>query len=255
MKKKSDTNNFSYLSETRINKLIFLIVVVLVALLVLDTSLVRIYSYASNNQSLSNTRIGLFLAILIAYVIGQYLLLEFVKRKSREIRTKQQLHIKMIHRIVTIAQYVLTALLVVISSEMIVTSTYSILLVAVVIGISYTLAMVMLGLLAQRFFSWFKSNRNLVVLLYGLSAAMLAINAAFTFSFVEVILMDTMPYVQSYVGSFANSLYCPWLVSRYTELSIHTNHCSIVHDIVGSNHRNPKALFFKIEKNQVWDYS
>ena len=45
------------------------------------------------------------------------------------------------------------------------------------------------------------------------------------------------------------------LVSRYTELSIHSNHCSIVHDIVGSNHSNPKALFFKIEKSQVWDYS
>ena len=101
MKKKSDTNNFSYLSETRINKLIFLIVVVLVVFVTPDTSLVRIYSYASNNQSFSNTRIGLFLMILMAYVIGQYLLLEFVKRKSREIRTKHQLRIKMIHRIVT----------------------------------------------------------------------------------------------------------------------------------------------------------
>ncbi len=176
-------------------------VAVLVGALVLDTSLVRIYSYSSNSQSLSNIRIGLFVAIAIAYVTGQYLLLEFVKKKSREIRTKEQLHLKIIHRMVTIVQYILTALLVVIISEMIVTSSYSTLLLAVVVGISYVLAIAMLGLLAQRFFSWFKSNRNLVVLLFGLSGAMLAINGAFTIAFVEAILINTVPYVQSYVGA------------------------------------------------------
>jgi hypothetical protein len=193
----------------RNNKLIFLVVAVLVAALVLDTSLIRIYSFSSNRQSLSDIRIGLFLAIAIAYVAGQYLLLEFVKKKTREIRTKEQLHLKIIHRIVTIVQYILTALIVLIISEMILTSAYSILLVTVVVGISYTLAIAMLGLLAQRFFSWFKSNRNSVVLLYGLSGAMLAINAAFTFAFVGVILINSVPYVQSYVGASQTPFIAP----------------------------------------------
>src|SRR6476661_10766087 len=35
---------------------------------------------------------------------------------------------------------------------------------------SYSMGIMMLGLLAQRFFSWFKSSRNPVVLLYGLSS-------------------------------------------------------------------------------------
>jgi hypothetical protein len=47
-------------------------------------------------------------------------------------------------------------------------------------SISYILATAMLALLAQRFFSWYKTNRNSVVLLYGLSSAILAINAGFT---------------------------------------------------------------------------
>ena len=41
-----------------------------------------------------------------------------------------------------------------------------------------------MGLLTQRFISWFKSNRNYVVLLYGLSCITLAINAAFTLALV-----------------------------------------------------------------------
>src|SRR2546428_11635092 len=193
----------------RNNKLIFLVVAVLVGALLLDTSLIRIYSVSSNSQSLTDIRIGLFLAIAIAYVAGQYLLLEFVKKKTREIRTKEQLHLKIIHRIVTIVQYVLTGLIVFIISEMIVTSAYSILLLTLVVGISYTLAIAMLGLLAQRFFSWFKSNRNSVVLLYGLSGAMLAINAAFTFAFVGVILINSVPYIQSYVGASQTPFIAP----------------------------------------------
>ena len=59
----------------------------------------------------------------------------------------------------------------------------------------------MLGLLAQCFFSMFKSNRNLVVLLYGISDAMLAINAAFTLAFVGAITINSVPYVQSFVGA------------------------------------------------------
>lgn len=63
--------------------------------------------------------------------------------------------------------------------------------------------------LAQRFFSWFKSNRNLVVLLIGLSGTMLAINSAFTFAFVEVILINSVPYVQSYVGASITPFIAP----------------------------------------------
>ena len=50
--------------------------------------------------------------------------------------------------------------------------------------ISYIMAMVMMGLLAYRFFSWFRTNRDYVVLLYALASIMLAINAAFTLGFV-----------------------------------------------------------------------
>ena len=170
------------------------------------------------------------MVIVIAYITGQYLLLELVKKKSTEIRTKEQLHLKIIHRIVTIVQYVLTAIMVLIISEMIVTSAYSIFLVTVVVGISYTLAISMLGLLSQRFFSWFKTSKNSIVLLYGLAASLLAINGAFTFVFVGTILLNSEPYLQSYVGasvspfipprSLADVLNYPYIVSTLLSFMI-----------------------------------
>jgi hypothetical protein len=229
-KKMGHTSTFTYFSGLQDTRIIFFVVAVLVAALLVDTSFTRIYSYSSNNQPLSDARMGIFAAISLVYLVTQYLILEFVKRRSREVSNKEQLHLRLIHRVVTILQYIMSVIIVIIILEMVVTSEYSNLLVTIVIGISYTLAIAMLGLLAQRFLSWFKSNRNTVVLLYGLSGMMLAINAAFTFGFVGVILVNSIPYVQSYLGasltpfiapgSLADTLDYPYIITTVSSFMI-----------------------------------
>ena len=67
---------------------------------------------------------------------------------------------------------------------MFLTSIYYTAILALVTTISYTLAISMLGLLTKRFVSWFRLNRNIVVLFYGLASAALSINAALTLAFV-----------------------------------------------------------------------
>jgi hypothetical protein len=80
-------------------------------------------------------------------------------------------------------------------------SSYNIVMLIVAVAASYILAIIMMGLLAQRFFSWFKSNRNSVVLFYGLASTMLAINAGFTFVLVDIILLDRPTEVIPHVGT------------------------------------------------------
>ena len=63
-------------------------------------------------------------------------------------------------------------------------SAYSTVAMTIPIGISYSLSIVMLGLLVQRFYLRFKSNKNTIVLLYGLSSSILAVNSTLTFAFV-----------------------------------------------------------------------
>jgi len=225
---------------------------IVVTALLVDTSFGRIYSYNSNNQSVTNQRLAVFSFIAIIYVFAQYFVLEFLKRKTKDIRAKRQLHLKIIHRVVTITQYVITTILAFIISEMIITSTYSILMISAVLVISYTLTLAVLGLLAQRFFSWFKSNKHLVVLLFGLSASMLAINAAFTLGFVEAIFLNTDPYVRSYVGasispfiapgSLADLLDIPYVVSSVLSFIL-----SWVSTVLILRHYSPKLRKVKYE--------
>src|SRR6266487_1103027 len=79
---------------------------------------------------------------------------------------------------------------------------YGITLIAIT-GMSYILAIFMLGLLGWRFLSWFRSNKSGVVLFYGLSAVTLAINTGITLAFTSTLVLS-MPVT---IGPHTNDMY------------------------------------------------
>ncbi|OLD41735.1 MAG: hypothetical protein AUI60_00675 [Thaumarchaeota archaeon 13_1_40CM_2_39_4] len=68
--------------------------------------------------------------------------------------------------------------------QILITSGYNVQFLEIVVWINYVLAIALLGLLSQRFLSWFRSNHNLVVLVYSLASMMISINALFTLLYV-----------------------------------------------------------------------
>jgi hypothetical protein len=158
------------------NKYKILITVTLVAVaLVVDAMVSNIADFI-DEFLVSSSGITLFIIILCIYGFGQYFILEFVKQKSRGIRLHTS-HLKVMHNIVTIVQYSLTAIILFVIFQMVLTSHYYTFLLAAVTAISYILAGTIMALLAFLLFSWYKSNRNHVVLLYGISSAILAVTA------------------------------------------------------------------------------
>jgi hypothetical protein len=121
------------------------------------------------SQLVTSLGIIFFIAIAIVYILGQYFILRFVKDESKEIRAKH-LFIRVTHNAATVIQYALVATLIFIILEILLTSRYHTATLTAVTGISEMSTIAILTLFAQRFFSWFKSNRkSIVVLLYGLS--------------------------------------------------------------------------------------
>ncbi len=83
---------------------------------------------------------------------------------------------------------------------MIIETEYSVLVLIFSIGISYLFGGSMMILLALKFFSWFRSHRDIVVLLYGISSAIIASNIAFT-AFIVIDLLLTRPdMIQPHFG-------------------------------------------------------
>lgn len=195
-----DRVHFLYTASNN-NKVMFIVVCIVVAALMIDTSIIKIYVFSSTTtQSLYGLRMVIFLVIGIIYVFGQYLILGFIKSKSMKIRAKEQPYLNLMYRTVTIAQCILAGVFIFVIFQMIVISSYDTVMISIATGISYLLAIVMLGLLAHRFILWFRSNRNSVVLSYGLASIILAINCALTLVNVVFNLSDLPPSVYPHAG-------------------------------------------------------
>jgi hypothetical protein len=201
----------SYLVSSYINSKISIVVLILVASLVADTSFIKIYDLIGKRESLG-WRTAVFSVLVIISIVGQYLVLGFVKQKiTSSIIAPKGIRLNTIYKAVTLVQYVLMALLVFVLLQILVTSFYSTVMLTAVTSISYILAIAMLALLAQRFFSWYKSNRNSVVLLYGLSATVLVVNAGLTVYLVNNAYLN-MPkeVLPKMLGSGGLTLHSSW---------------------------------------------
>ena len=125
-----------------------------------------------------------FTIIAVAFGISQYFILEIVKRKSKDIRGKSTLF-RILSSTVTIIQYVLTAIFALIVFQILVNSHYYAVVLNLGSAITYGLATVTMRILTSKFFLWYKSNRNFVVLLYGVSTATVSITMLLTLVFVS----------------------------------------------------------------------
>ena len=142
----------------------------LFALLVSDVMISSVAEYIEP-QLVSFVSIIFFTITAAVSCFGAYFLLEFIKRKSADIRSRD-LQAKLTHKIVTAVQYTLIALILFLLSEILLTSRYDTALLIAIALISEIAALGLLGLFSYRFFSWFRTNRqSLTVLFYGLSFA------------------------------------------------------------------------------------
>src|SRR5215211_494843 len=179
--------NLLHVSLTEYNNRKFLVVIsIVVSFLIIDISLSNISDIISVSTSWG---FAAFIAIAIVYGVGQYLILEFVKQKSKRIRMKSP-HFNKLGTIMTIIQYVLTVIIVFIILQIFVNSYYYTSMLTLGSSISYATASIIMVILAVEFFSWYRSNKNFILLLYGVASIITSISIVSSLVFFTVILLD-----------------------------------------------------------------
>jgi signal transduction histidine kinase len=124
------------------------------------------------------------LVVTIGFGIGSWILLEYTKRTSSALRAKSS-SINRIHWAVTIIQFVLLAIMVVVIfyNSVYCYNYFSFcntpLSTVLMTAVASASASAILGFFSYRFLSWYKtSNRNLILLFYGLATAALSMSIA-----------------------------------------------------------------------------
>jgi hypothetical protein len=176
-------------------RILFITISIAVAVIIIDTSIVRVSGLVGWRFVHDWKNITLFIAMSSAYVVSYYFVLEFIKgRGEKELgyaRGKMRLSAATFRKIVSIIQYGITAILIFVILQMVLYSQYSTAAITAVTAISYTIAAVMMGLLAYLFFIWFNQNRRrsggLTVFLYGISSVALVLNTIIGLALIHTI--------------------------------------------------------------------
>jgi hypothetical protein len=181
------------------NRTIFFLLSIIVAFLIIDTLLIKIYPFTTTQVGLGS-RLTIFVIIGTVYAIGQFIILKFIKRESAKIQSKEQLRLDSIHTFVAITQVAITAILVLVILQMITMSRYNNGMIVASTTVSSALSVFLMSVLAKRFFSWYSSNRNMVVIFYAISSTLIATNVILTLIFVDIILLQQPSEVRPHSG-------------------------------------------------------
>lgn len=156
------------------DKQIRIVIIITIAFLLIDTMINNVADSVIP-QATSKLGILLFVILAIVYAICQQLLLRFVWWKTKDIRSKSFL-IDSLIKVVIAGQYVLLAILVIVIYQILLTSQFYTALLTWTTGISYSLTIILIGILARQFFLWYRSHKkdSFIVLSYATAFAIMS---------------------------------------------------------------------------------
>lgn len=169
---------------------------VVIVTLLIDSQIGYIADFIPEQLS-SSFGISGFIVIAIIFAIMQYFILAYIKQSKKETRARA-LNLDVTFWLVSIAQYVLAGLLAFVIAQIIITLQYSIVTLYASQVISYGLWIVILGLLAKAFFSWYRfESKNFLVLILALSMIAYVINGIAGLAYHFDMLTQQKPVVTS----------------------------------------------------------
>lgn len=157
-------------------KKLLVIMTILAVVLTIESSIGYIADFIPE-QLASSESIGTFIGIFAVFVVTQYYILAFVNynNKSHNVRAR---YLHTTHKIVTVIQYLLAGIILLVILQILTAQQYNTILLYLAISISYVIWIVMFSLLAKAFFSWYRSKKNLMILIFALSMIAYVINGA-----------------------------------------------------------------------------
>jgi hypothetical protein len=197
---KNDKPSLSLSRSILSNKIIFIVCLFVAIALISDASLARTSTLLSPNLDVESGPIVVFTLISIVCIVGQFMILCFVRERSKEIRARANLRFHRTYKVTVAVQITLNIILLFVILQLLVISSYFVLALGAAITISYALGIAMMVLLMKSFLSWFRTSRNFVILAYSISAATLAIHLGITLFFAASVLLDVSPEVQTAVS-------------------------------------------------------
>jgi len=132
-------------------------------------------------QKYQPLKLLIFGGFIVLFSIVQFIFLRSINRVNRMIKVNaiREFRITKIHRLVTICQFVIIGILVIIFVQILLNELYDSLLSVATVWITHVATMGLLVMLLKHFFTWFRNNREIGVLSFTIAVAIICLNLAF----------------------------------------------------------------------------
>jgi|SRR5215831_13811514 len=175
--------------------------IALVVTTLIDISVVRVNDLIDKDFIPMQSKLILFSVNSSICLLLQYFILKQVKSSIRTDRQNRTLKVKIFYSISLTSLCVLAALIGFSIFQQFYYSYFYTSLIILIVSISYGIAATLMIWLSLLFFSWYKSNHSLIVLLYFISILVIAFNLIITAAFVGTKMNDTASLTVEFVGS------------------------------------------------------
>jgi hypothetical protein len=129
--------------------------------------------------------------LLFLFLFGQFVLLRFIDRNTREIRNVNSV-IRLSRIGIWVSQILLSSLAITLLVEIIFVSKYHTALLTAICWIAYGISIVFTGILTFMFLSWYMRHRNIITIVYGMASSIIVINLIVTLVF-SVSILSSRP--------------------------------------------------------------
>lgn len=182
------------------NKTTFIVVVCIFASFIVDTTLVRTYDII-DKQSIPIQTKNLIFSLNVSFcLILQFFLLQYSRYLTRKKELRAKLNLKFFERVGRFAYFFTAAIIAYLIFQINYLDHYSSLILILITGVTYGTAAILIGKTAVLFLSWYRQTRNLMILMYFFSMALILFTLIATNLIVNAYLNERPTEIGEYGG-------------------------------------------------------
>src|SRR5437867_1867257 len=215
--------NYLSISLTRKNSLIFILVIV--SIIIIDSTIVEFYSFSGIRTS-SLVNVVIFITFSVVFAFSGILLVTCVKTITSKSTYRLPKNLRKFHYIIVSCLILTLTHISVTLFQFIAFNKYHIILLHIVTFISHLSALVFAIPLVFILAKWFKSRKNYIILLYIITFSLVSTNIVISLTYYENIFLrsnaiEIRPYrISSYVTAFYSTPADESLSAAYNNIFI-----------------------------------
>ena len=177
---------FDYFSNISINIRVF--VIVLLAVLFIDMQISNAAHLFYKDIS-TDIGVAIFITISFVYLIVQQYILSYANKEPLQIQVESS-SFRTIKRIINFITFFIVICFLTIILEILISQYYDSIMLLLVLGATNAIAIIAMGTIASKFFSWYRNRKQATILIFGTMALTISITAFVTVLFMGAVLID-----------------------------------------------------------------